>query len=186
MASPRPGLCGWVPPWRQPRGKSMVSSVNSHTNASRIGWHLWEIDFKFAPGLRKPPQLKEVCRSASRSNLLALGIGGVLRPNLLALPHSGRPPLTSFLLPNMAETRHVGHRSSVQGYLAYKNRPYRATSHIRTPPTQGGDTLGGESGPGSASRRPPPPDFRRAGGHGHQGTVHRLCSSSVNNYSAEM
>ena len=30
------------PPWRQPRGKSMVSLVNSHTNATRIGWHLWE------------------------------------------------------------------------------------------------------------------------------------------------
>jgi len=31
----------------------MVSSVNSHTNATRIGWHLWEIDWRFAPGL--PP-----------------------------------------------------------------------------------------------------------------------------------
>ena len=41
------------PPWRQPRGKSMVSSVNSHTNATRIGWHLWEIDLRFATGL--PP-----------------------------------------------------------------------------------------------------------------------------------
>jgi hypothetical protein len=36
------------PPWRQPRGKSMVSLVNSHTNATRIGWHLWEIDLRFA------------------------------------------------------------------------------------------------------------------------------------------
>jgi len=34
-------------------GKSMVSSVNSHTNATRIGWHLWEIDLRFASGL--PP-----------------------------------------------------------------------------------------------------------------------------------
>ena len=42
-----------APPWRQPRGKSMVSSVNSHTNVTRIGWHLWEIDLRFAPGL--PP-----------------------------------------------------------------------------------------------------------------------------------
>jgi len=41
------------PPWRQPRGKSMVSFVNSHTNSTRIGWHLWEIDLIFAPGL--PP-----------------------------------------------------------------------------------------------------------------------------------
>ena len=41
------------PPWSQPRGNSMVSSVNSHTNATRIGWHLWEIYLRFAPGL--PP-----------------------------------------------------------------------------------------------------------------------------------
>ena len=34
-------------------GKWMVSLVNSHTHATRIGWHLWEIDLKFAPGL--PP-----------------------------------------------------------------------------------------------------------------------------------
>ena len=41
------------PPWRQPRGKLVVSLVNYHTNATRIGWHLWEIDLRFAPGL--PP-----------------------------------------------------------------------------------------------------------------------------------
>ena len=35
------------------RGKLMVSSPNSHTNATRVGWHLWEIDLRFAPGL--PP-----------------------------------------------------------------------------------------------------------------------------------
>ena len=39
------------PPWRQPMGKWMVSLVNFHTNATRIGWHMWEIDLKFAPGL---------------------------------------------------------------------------------------------------------------------------------------
>jgi len=31
----------------------MVSLVNSHTNATRIGEHLWEIDLRFARGL--PP-----------------------------------------------------------------------------------------------------------------------------------
>ena len=31
----------------------MVSLVNSRTNVTVIGWHLWEIDFRFAPGL--PP-----------------------------------------------------------------------------------------------------------------------------------
>jgi len=41
------------PPWRQPRGKLMVSSVNSCANATRIGWHLWEIQLRFTPGL--PP-----------------------------------------------------------------------------------------------------------------------------------
>jgi len=51
--APRKSLCAGSPPWRQPRGKSMVSSVNSHTNATRIGWHLWEIDLRFAHGL--PP-----------------------------------------------------------------------------------------------------------------------------------
>ena len=39
------------PPWRQPRGKSMVSLVNSHANGTRIGCHLWEIDLRFALGL---------------------------------------------------------------------------------------------------------------------------------------
>ena len=29
----------------------MVSLVNSHTNATRIGWHLWGIDLRFAPVL---------------------------------------------------------------------------------------------------------------------------------------
>jgi len=42
-----------APPWRQPKGKTIVSLVNSHTNATRIGWHLWEIYLRFAPGL--PP-----------------------------------------------------------------------------------------------------------------------------------
>ena len=41
------------PPWRQPRGKTIVSLVNSHTNATSKRWHLWEIDLSFAPGL--PP-----------------------------------------------------------------------------------------------------------------------------------
>ena len=37
-----------VPPWRLPRGKWMVSLVNSHTNATSKRWHLWEIDLRFA------------------------------------------------------------------------------------------------------------------------------------------
>jgi len=35
----------------------MVYTVNFHTNATRIGQHLWEIDLRFAPGL--PPGWRE-------------------------------------------------------------------------------------------------------------------------------
>jgi len=41
-----PALCPGKPPWRQPRGKWMVSLVNSHTNTTSKRWHLWEIDFR--------------------------------------------------------------------------------------------------------------------------------------------
>jgi len=41
---------------RQPRGRLMVSLVNSHKNATRIWWHLLEIVLGFAPGL--PPGWK--------------------------------------------------------------------------------------------------------------------------------
>ena len=34
-------------------GKLMVFFVNYHTNATRIGWHVWDIDLGFATGL--PP-----------------------------------------------------------------------------------------------------------------------------------
>ena len=47
------------PPWRQPRGKWMVSLVNCHTNATSNRWHLWEIDARFAlnstPGWFREP-----------------------------------------------------------------------------------------------------------------------------------
>ena len=51
------------PPWRQPRCKSMVSLVNSHTNATRVGWHLWDIDLRFAPGL--PPGRLRAARAVA-------------------------------------------------------------------------------------------------------------------------
>jgi hypothetical protein len=42
--SPTPrALWHHAPPWMQPRSKLMVSSVNSHTKATIIGWHLREI-----------------------------------------------------------------------------------------------------------------------------------------------
>ena len=37
-----------VPPWMQPRGKWMVSLVNSYTNTTSKRRHLWEIDLRFA------------------------------------------------------------------------------------------------------------------------------------------
>ena len=46
----------------------MVYLVNSHTNATRIGWHLWEIDLRFAPGL--PPGRWDCCKSLFELNVL--------------------------------------------------------------------------------------------------------------------
>ena len=37
-----------VPPLRQPRGKWIVSLVNSHSNTTSQRWHQWEIDLRFA------------------------------------------------------------------------------------------------------------------------------------------
>jgi len=56
-----------LPPWRKPRGKSMVSLVNSNTNATSIGWHLWEIDLRFAPGL-PPGWLSKACAFCREQN----------------------------------------------------------------------------------------------------------------------
>jgi len=57
------------PPWKQPRGKWMVSLVNSHTNATSKRWHLWEIDFRFAlnstPGWLHRPFRAETTRTPS-------------------------------------------------------------------------------------------------------------------------
>ena len=59
-----------VPPWRHPRGKSMVYSVTSHANATSIGWHLWEIDLRFSPGL--PPGWSGACFPTKGRPLLLL------------------------------------------------------------------------------------------------------------------
>ena len=58
--------CRVQPPWRRPRGKLMVSLwVNSHTNAARIRWHLWEIDSRFAakPGPTNLKNCVDPCRN---------------------------------------------------------------------------------------------------------------------------
>ena len=41
----------------------MVSSVNPQTDATRIGWHLWEIDLRFATGLPPEWHSAAVCQS---------------------------------------------------------------------------------------------------------------------------
>jgi len=45
LHAPPPGPS---PPWRQRRGKWMVSLVNTYTNANPKRWYLWEIDLRFA------------------------------------------------------------------------------------------------------------------------------------------
>ena len=78
------------PPWSQPRGNSMVSLVNSHTNATRIGWNLWNIDLRFAPGL--PPGWTV---SRSTEDLRGLGGGLVLLERILTVHVTGRGCLIS-------------------------------------------------------------------------------------------
>ena len=42
---------GPSPLLRRPKGKWMVSLVNSHINATSKRWHLWEIDLRFSLNL---------------------------------------------------------------------------------------------------------------------------------------
>ena len=84
------------PPWRQPGGKSMVSLVNSRTNAPRIGWHLWEIDLRCAPGL--PSGWRVFVRNfltVDTNRKLISEINFRVPPPLTipALPHPGWPTI---------------------------------------------------------------------------------------------
>ena len=60
------------PPWRQPRGKWMVSLVNSYTDATPSRWHLWEIDFRFAlnstPGWPGASRRRRCSRNGNRTS----------------------------------------------------------------------------------------------------------------------
>jgi len=58
------------------QGKIDIFFVNSHTNATRIGWHVWEIDLIFAPGL--PPGWGAMCgvRICRLVSLRGVGIWG--------------------------------------------------------------------------------------------------------------
>ena len=56
-------------------GKSLVSLVNSHTNAARIGWHLWKLTADLPLGCLQggtwggapPPYLSESCQRGEGS-----------------------------------------------------------------------------------------------------------------------
>ena len=74
----------------------MVSLVNSHTNATIIGWHLWEIDLRFAHGL--PPG--RAARSQHGSDMKHRQAPKLHPPFLTPIP----PPRTDHT-PNSAKTR---------------------------------------------------------------------------------
>jgi len=64
----------------------MVSLVNSHTNATRVGWHLWEIDLRFplnsTPGWSRSKE-EEADEAAFRKAYPGYGYDGGL-PEVLA------------------------------------------------------------------------------------------------------
>ena len=73
-----------TPPWRRPRGKLMISSVNPHANATRIGWHLCEIDLRFALNSGSTPRAAP--DQSYRSSVLdrrrsSASSAGTLQPN---------------------------------------------------------------------------------------------------------
>ena len=71
----------------------MVSFVNSHAHATRIGWHLWAIDLRFATGL--PPGWGDSIQSnpgptvwyGQLSGLVGSHPGVELRANLKSISH---------------------------------------------------------------------------------------------------
>ena len=71
-------------PWRQPKGKSTVSLINSHTIAIRIGWHLWEIDLRFAPGLPPGRDTDEAARGCAGQELHGAAEAFLRRPTLVS------------------------------------------------------------------------------------------------------
>ena len=90
-------------PWRQPVGNWMVSFVNSHTNATKIGWNLWETHLRFAPGLtpgwiviksrnnENKPTLKGSGARFSTSSIIAHHVGCQLFYAALFLREERRP-----------------------------------------------------------------------------------------------
>ena len=52
----------------------MVSLVNSHSNATRIGWHLLEFDLRFASGLPPGWQRRLVFFAPGYPGEIAVGI----------------------------------------------------------------------------------------------------------------
>ena len=91
----------------------MVSLVNVHANATRIGWHLWEIDSRFDSGLPPgwrpspltlPPRMFRAAERQGGGRRRAGGVAGAARGGedcvvdlRRGLRLSGTPPLVSFL-----------------------------------------------------------------------------------------
>ena len=75
----------------------MVYSVNSHTNAARIGWNLWEIDFRFGPGL--PPGWCPEWMGASGMASKGVDGGGLVGGHTRPIRREGQPRACSGQLP---------------------------------------------------------------------------------------
>ena len=125
------------PPWRQPRGKTIVSLVNLHTNATSKRWNLWEIDLRFA--LNSTPgwvPLNSCDPGRGRIvEMLAPDYSKGHLPDIEqwsqssgsnVIPRRARPGLAG-LRPHRAGAGSRGDadgaRPVIQGYLAYKKPP---------------------------------------------------------------
>ena len=80
----------------------MVSLVNSHTNATRIGWHLWELDLRFSSGL--PPGWVGMRTCTSQQGLLLGHPGGNPGANQKSISHRCHPILVAFVWELTKET----------------------------------------------------------------------------------
>jgi len=82
------------PPWRQPRDKTIVSLINSHTNVTGFGWHLWEIDLRFAPELPPGRGARTPSTSWRRAGRTSTPLYVRLEKSTIGPPSrkSGRPP----------------------------------------------------------------------------------------------
>ena len=89
----------------------MVSLVNSHTNATRIGWHLREIDLRFATGL--PPGWLSYRREYPDTCGWQVGVGYKKNRSILArvavIGEDGRLILDKHVAPTERVTDYRSH-----------------------------------------------------------------------------